>query len=391
MPVSELLINALESTTGWTADTGITVETQGHADYIANYHSAAIAIRIPAGSSNKTATLTLTTPVDVTGYEELVLNVASLRKPVTQVQRDTDAAYTISVATSQDFSIASPGVLTDVSIPVDGFTQVTKLKIIINHADSDYLILSDFRAVKESLPSDVLNAVKRGIERERDRLNLDAEIGTCTAPAGSEMVTIATNWAFLEKNVVVKMGTETHQIATKENNRVTFNTSFDGKQLLNTQTSAKVSVTYPVEVGYYDREARLPGIAIWYDSPTPTTRNSRAEVKPECVGPLGSYLKRDGLLFSWRVQLEIVARSPELQSIAARAARAFIGTSTLWIHGRRAWFDWKDPAVDTEPVEGYDIIPRASYMFDVEVREDTWQRIRLNRGSPILSVMPELQ
>jgi hypothetical protein len=321
----------------------------------------------------------------------LVINVASLRKETGQIERDSDAYYALSFATAQDFSIPTYKQLTDVSIPIDGFSSVTKLKIVINHNDIDYLILSDFRAVKESLPADILIGVKTGIERERERIGINRVIGTITASAGERVATISDDWSFLERNMVLLFNGETHQVDNIQDNQISFLSTYDGNTLLSNATNAIVSITSPVEVGYYNRDATLPGIVVWYASPTPATRNSRAETRNECVGPLGTYQKRDGLIQTWKVQLEIVARSPELQADAARAARAFIGTSTVWVNGRKAWFEWTDPAVDNEPVEDFDIIPRASYTFDVEVREDTWQLIRMNRGNPILTVLPLTQ
>jgi hypothetical protein len=387
----ELLINALDSLTNWTADTGLTLELQYFEEYIANYHSSAIAIRIPSGSSGKTATLTLPAAIDVSAYKELVINVVSLRKETGQIERDSDAYYALSFATAQDFSIPTYKQLTDVSIPIDGFSSVTKLKIVINHNDIDYLILSDFRAVKESLPADILIGVKTGIERERERIGINRVIGTITASSGERVAIISDDWSFLERNMVLLFNGETHQVDNIQDNQISFLSTYDGNTLLSNATNAIVSITSPVEVGYYNRDATLPGIVVWYASPTPATRNSRAETRNECVGPLGTYQKRDGLIQTWKVQLEIVARSPELQADAARAARAFIGTSTVWVNGRKAWFEWTDPAVDNEPVEDFDIIPRASYTFDVEVREDTWQLIRMNRGNPILTVLPLTQ
>lgn len=386
--MSERLINALDSLNGWTADSGLTVELQYFDEYIANYHSAAIAIRIPSGSSGKTATLTLPSSVDVSAYQELVLNIASLRLESGIVERDSDALYAVSVATAQDFSIPTFKQLTDTSIPIDGYTAVTKLKIVINHNDIDYLILSDFRAVKESLPADILTGVKTGIEKERARIGINRAIGTVNAKAGDEEITIESDWSFLDRNMVLLFNGETHQVNNIRDNKVSFMSTYNGNALLNDATNATVYITSPVEVGYYNREATLPGTVVWYASPTPATRNSRAEIKNECVGQLGTYQKRDGLIQTWKVQLEIVARSPELQADAARVARSFLSTSTAWVNGRKVWFEWSEPAIDNEPVEDYDIIPRASYNFDVEVREDTWQLLRKNRGSPILTVSP---
>lgn len=390
--VSELLIDELSDITNWTNDSGLTIALQGWEDYIANDHDYSIGITIPEGSSGLTAMLTLPSSIDISEYSELVFNITSLRLNSGDIRTDDDALYSISILSGQDFSIPCyRDSMTAISIPIDGFTTVDRLKLIINHDYADYIVLSDFRAVKEDFPSDILDSVKTSIETERDRIGALKEIGTITGSAGDESVTIATDWEYIENNVVIEVSGEKHQLKNVVGNEASFYSTYDGPSLVSDLSEATTDVTIPVEIGYYDREANLPGIVLWYSSPTPQPRNSRAEYHSCVVGPLGIYRKRDGLINSWQIQIEVAARSPELENLAAQAVRSFLTKSIVWVHGRRLWFEWKDPAIDNEPVDAYDIVPRASYNIDIELREDTWQIIRTVPGSSTLTVTPVTQ
>lgn len=386
--MAELLINALAATTGWTADAGLTVETQGFADHISGYSDASIAIRIPVGSLNKAATLAFTSQ-SVADYQWISFSAISFRRGIQGMRHLADAQYSIELATGQVFYVPISDEFTRVWIPIDGYSAVTEFKVKVLHNEADFLVLSNLRASHDDFPADVLNAIKAGIEIHRDRLAPGHSIGTVTAAAGDLAVDIETDWSWVEKNVVLRIGSgaaaEDHLLANVAGNHASFR---NGDALVNNHTDSPVLVTFPVDVGYVDREAKLPGVAIWYSSPTPTPRHSRADVDVLCWGPLGVYKRRDGATMNWKIGLEIAARSFELVANATMAVRAFLATSTIWVHGFPLWFEWTEPSVDTEPIEGYDIVPRASYVFDVEVKEDSWQLQKLTTGNPVLSVTP---
>ena len=145
--MSRLVIDTLESLTNWTHDDGLTLELCGFPEYAADYRTSPVAIKIPAGSKGKTAILTLPASVDVSDYDELVIGATSLRTNVNNVEKDSDAKYIFSVASGKDFSVPVANTYTGVTIPIDGYTAVTQLKIIVNHDSADYLILSGFSAL----------------------------------------------------------------------------------------------------------------------------------------------------------------------------------------------------------------------------------------------------
>jgi len=379
--MSEKSIDLLNSITGWTANGTQTVEIQTFDDFISGYNTESLMIRISSGNSGKHVIKSFTT-VDVTGNREITFSAVSLRRT---------AKYQVEIETGQIFTIEIGQHFGPVSIPVDGFNTVSMIRIISLDNVEDVIIISNLRVIKDSFPVDILNGIKSGLEVERDRtVSKGRKIGKITALAGDKFVVVENDWSWIEKSVVLTIGNERHQINNVKDNRASFMDNLDGGCLLNDYSNEDVYVSFPVEVGYYDREVQLPGIAIWYTSPTPATRNGRTSTEEICTGPLGTYRRRDGMIMTWRVQLEIAGRSPELVADATSVVRCFINKSTVWVHGKKLWFEWSEPAVDNEPIEGYDIIPRASYVFDVEIREDLWTLIKSPLGNSTLLVRPVL-
>src|SRR5512137_890495 len=179
----ELLINALAATTGWTADAGITVETQGFADHISGYNAASVALRVASGSAGKAATLALTSQ-DVAPYQWISFSAVSFRRGIQGMRHLADAQYSIELATGQVFYVPISSEFTRVWIPVDGYSAVTKFKVKALHNGADFLVLSNLRATRDDFPADVLYAVKAGIEIQRDRIAPGRGIGTVTGAAG---------------------------------------------------------------------------------------------------------------------------------------------------------------------------------------------------------------
>lgn len=391
--MSEALVLALDSISGWSVNGGVSVELQGaDQDLIAGEHESSVAMRVPSGSAGAYAYVSIA--FDASEYEWASVSMASLRAGNGGISKASDAAYALELADGQTFYVPSYSTMERIRVPLDGFSVIRRLKITVLHGGQDYLVLSDFRVHSGSgITSDLLLGVKSGMERESSRLlGPGREIGTVTASAGDTNVTVDTDWRWLERNVVLQIGSgvraERHQLLNVRDNMASLMPGFDGASLLRDHARAPAYVVIPVEVGYYDREADLPGITLWYSSPSPQERRSRASREVICVGPLGTYIMRDGMTSRWRVLVEIAARSPELVADGSAAVRSFLAGSRIWVHGAKLWFDWSEPSSDSEPVEGYDIVPRASYAFDVDVREDSWRLERLATGSPSLTVVP---
>jgi len=375
----EKLLDAFDSATGWTA-TGLSLMLNEHEDYVAGRNSASLMISFPAGSKDKFAIKSIA--ADVSDATEITFSIKSFRYPVDSME--DRPAYSIELASGQSFKVPNHSLFTAVTIPVDGFSAITEFKITALTDFEDVIAISNLLAVRPELPLDILAAVKLGLEDQQSRLfGLGKKIGKVNAQAGATGVTIEDNYDWVMRYAVVTISgedsghvlhQEMHQVdATASGVVSSFFPTFNGRKFLYEYVDADVYVAMPITIGRFDREVTLPGVMLWYNSPTPAARVSRAARETFCSGPLGNYVHREGFHEKWRVVLENDARSPELLGYTTEFCRAFLGQSALWIHGRKYWFEWTDPAVDGDPVEATDVLPRATYEIDVEIKESTWE------------------
>lgn len=375
----ERLLDALDSAAGWTA-TGLSLMVNQHEDYVAGRNSASLMISFPAGSKNKFAVKSIA--ADVSDAAEITFAIKSFRYPIDSME--DGPAYSIELASGQSFKVPNHSLFTAVTIPVDGFSAITEFKVTALTDAEDVIVISNLLAVRPELPLDVITAVKLGLQDQQSRLfGLGKQVGKVTASAGDEGVTVRDNYDWVMRYAVITIvgldrfyvqHQETHQVdATASGVVSSFFTTFDGRELLYEYIDADVYVAMPVTIGRFDREVTLPGVMLWYNSPTPSSRASRAARETFCSGPLGKYVHREGMHEKWRVVLENDARSPELLGYTTEFCRAFLARSALWVHGRKYWFEWTDPAVDGEPVEAVDVLPRATYEIDIEIKESTWE------------------
>ena len=384
----------LMSTNGtaeWTKDAGVTLELCQWPDLISGDLPAALMARFAAGTAGLRFGKVLAAPVSLTDVNELVLTVTSLRAPTGPIWRASSARYALdlvdSLGATRRFYIPCFKAAGQVEVPTAGMASVAAFWIYKLDQVEDQAVFSNLLAVREEMPKDLLAAVKRGVEARRDfLLGYGVEIGTATFAAGASKVTINTDWSWVERYAVLRFRgagvDEVHQADNAVSNEVTFTNMYGGKRTLNAATAAKVYVTMPVEIGNADREVLLPGVCVWYSGPDPDPRTSRASEEVKCVGPSGIASKRDGLLSAWTVTMDNEARSPELIALITGAIRAFMARSTVWVHGKKFWFEWSDPAVPVEPVEGYDVIPNTAYSIKVSVREESWAGITGHASHP---------
>jgi hypothetical protein len=394
----ERVIDTCESLTGWTADTGVALELCEWPDLISGNGVASIMAKISAGTAGRGFGKTFSPAISSTGAAELVASLISRWKASGEITKASEANYAIDVThgtgTVTRFYVPAFRDMAHVEIPMDGIGNITKLKVIALHTGTDAVVLSNARLVTDEMPLDMLLATKGGIESEIHSLIGDGiGIGTATLVSGSLEATINTDWSFVERYAVLRfVGTgidETHQIINAVGNVVQFGTLYDGKTILNSG-AVTVSIVVPVEVGRYDREIVLPGVLVWYSGPTPEPRTNRIEERVRSASDTALFTKRDGLSVLWRITLNNDARSAELVAIITQAIRNFLGKSVLWVHGKKLWFEWKEPAASVEPTEAYDIVPNSAYSIDIQIKEETWQRKRVTKSSAAtLTIVPE--
>lgn len=384
-----------EATTGWSADPGVTVATTEWPDLISGLHQSSLFLKFTAGGE---AWYTFPAPVDVSKAQWLTLSLASMRRPSGQIR--TRAAATYAIVLTLDgapvrFEVPTFGVLTRVPLPLGGALLLTAVRIVAVHGADDWLVVSDLRAARDEMPLDLLASVAAGLRAQRDiLLGRGMPVGTLTCAAGATKVSVDTDWSWLERYAVFSVGEgatyEEHQADNAVGPEFTMSRGFDGQAMLYAHDADQVYVTFPIEVGRLDVEARLPGLCVWFTSPGPATRTARLQEQVECFSPGGAVVRRDGARVSWRVMIDHEARSPELIAYMTQACRNFLAGGVVWVHGIRYWFEWSEPAVDAEPDSAYDIIPKSAYALTVEVREDSWQpKTTPTLSATDLAVIPE--
>jgi hypothetical protein len=366
------LLNPLSDPALWS---GVPAESADHADQRIAYH-ASTALRFTV--ENTIAVCAVEIPPDHEEYY-LAFNFSSHDHPCT-LNRNSDATYRLWIGNSYyTFSVCK--LLSRVTLPITGNGQI-KLESL--HQGADYAVISDLRIIGPGFPADLLEGVKAGIEQHnRSRL----AIGMVAVSAGDTEIVFPDTWEWLEENLVVRLGARRYQIKNRVNNTATLGYTYDGDTILEDFTGT-ATVEIPVQIGYYDSEAGLPGIALWYNSPAPQERRAPYE-RLWCIkNGTEMIMSRNGSIELWKVSIYIAAHSPELVAAASRAVRAFLAEYTVWCQGDKLWFNWIDPAADTDPLEFIDISPASLYQFEVEIEEDLWQARKVNPGAGRPSVKP---
>jgi len=378
----DVSLDTFESLTGWSMGTGITGATCNHRNLIASWNDASLIFSIPSGSKNKTITKTYVTPIPLADYDNIVFNFKSFYLGNNDFRKKSDAVYSIQFGDGVSYYFPSNEQFTPVIIPVGTKTHIDSITFTCLTDFEDAIVISDLRGVKDELPIDLLTAAQKSIEWHIDRIMGNGiAIGTVTAEPGDTTIQIAGNWDFTEIFAVIKItdgtNTETHQLSNAITGKVEFNSMYDGKSILHRYTNAQVYITAPVVIGRFDKEIVLPGAMIWYTSPEPAPLTARLSEEIISMTDLVFYLVRDGLRYKWSLVIDNEARSPELVAYITTAIRAFFAESIIWICGRKYTFEWDQTAVDTDPVDAYDIIPKTVYTVSITIIESVFSTITL--------------
>lgn len=388
----ELKVLPFDTLDGLVPGAGTTLTLNEWPEYAAGYLTAAVMLHSPDdGPGGLWADL----DADVSGAEWLTLTLASLRRPSGPLRRESDARVRVVLlldGAEAEYAVPTYMHATRVRLPLNGASRLEGLGV--ESAPGDRLTLSNALAVRAEMPLDLMNAVKAGLERQRALLVGDGiPLGTMTCRAGDRRVTVDTDWSWLERYAVFSVGDgadrEVHQADNATGASFTLGLPYGGPAMLRDHDAAPVRLTFPVEVGRFDVEARLPGLCVWYTSPGPAPLTARLDHRTECFLDGEAVRVRDGARVAWRVMIDHEARSPELVAVMTQACRNLLAEGVLWVHGAKVWFEWSEPAVDAEPDLAYDILPRTAYALTVEVREDSWPQTRTATSGPAsLQVSP---
>ena len=390
-------IDTLEVTTGWACAGGtIAVSLNQHPEYIADNLAASLLIQVPAGNINKV--LKKTVSVTLTDCTEIVFNVWSRGKgSVNQPGMLPPMPYKIKFGTNEFYIPLSKG-FNDVSIGLNGWTAVTEISITPLFDDDDYLIISGMYGIRDEYPADVFAGVKAGIERAVSTLSPKGLlVGTCSCVAGETSIALSA-YTYIDRFATILIddgaNSETHQIekfdegATK---RLWFTSLKDGKAIKYNHTTAPVYLALPVEYGTMQKEAIIPGIAIWGMESTPDQNEVDSNEIWDTYNVNGSTaLRRTVYRQKYQVLIDCEARHGKVLAVLSRLVKWFISQQVVWINGRKHDIGYGNAAVYIEPPESVEMVPKLQYTIEIQTAEERNLRTFAHEASTATLVVDAL-
>lgn len=372
-----LIIDRLDASTGWSGTGTVAVHgLNDHADFIAGGCSKSLVLSFPSGNSGNYATKTLSAPVDVSDYKELVVSIWSRSKGGQTYETAADFLYTLDLGDGKQYDIPVYKTFTQVSVDISAISTIERIRIIANHNDADYILISYMIVADDDIPGDIFQAFKDGLEATRDEIFPYGGplVATLTADTDDTEVTFTGNRFYISEDVVIYItdgvNSETHQLREGEGDTFLLSPLYDGEAILHDYVDADVYLQYPVEYGPYEKEAIFPGIGIWGFVPKPM---HHVPVRDEnIVGYSGGKFrfKKGGLSESWRIIIDAQAKDPDNIADMTKFIRKYLSRCVAWINGRGFDFEWMDPPADETPDDAMNIIPHLMYVVDIEIVED---------------------
>ncbi|MDR1215194.1 MAG: hypothetical protein LBK25_00770 [Treponema sp.] len=127
-------------------------------------------------------------------------------------------------------------------------------------------------------------------------------------------------------------------------------------------------------------------MTLWYDAPHPNDVTAGFAQRTFKIGD-DFFSEREGTNYTWDITLEIVSRSPEILQRIAAVVRAYLAENSVWIHGLKTLFVFQDAAINDEPVEDYNTLPRVIYKIAIDIEEQNeWHKESMGMAKATVSI-----
>lgn len=369
----KLQLDPASSLTGWSISAESSISLNEFEDKIAGINDNSILAFFSSADTTRVLTKSFT-EIDLTDWDTLILSLASENYGKDSYD-NLEFFYKIRINGTDEYFLPIKSTFTDINIALDGADPLDRIEIEAIHGGDDYIWLSEIVLEKENVTIDMMNAVKEHIEYELENMVGDGlNLGTASGSAGDISIQ-SPDASYIEQYAVIKLtdgnNEEVHQIDDIDQvGGITFMSTYDGKSLKNDYTDADVLLQFPISINPDEREIRLPGIVVWGFVPTPVYRTGKLEKVIDAYKADGSFLQRDeGQLMTIPIQIDCEARQASLLDKCARAVRYWLEKKVVWVNGRFHELDWVDPAIETQPPTGIDIIPKVQYNLNIETQE----------------------
>ena len=368
-------INPIENIDDITAPDNFTLTINEFPEYHNPLYKNSVNIYIPSGSKGKYIEIDVNFSSEE--YSDIALNGCSFRLPKSHLRHAGESYYALEFGDGEMIEIPLGENFDTITVP---FRNISRFRLYVLTDQPDVICISDLRAVCELMPQDILEAFKV-IELP------SIEIGQVDVKQGDSQIRLSDVTNIVE-DAVISFNNESHQVERIVGNLVTLATTFDG-ELVKSDYIGSFSLQCPVSIGYYDQDAKLPSVVLWFSSPTPVLRSVKKE-RYQVFG-IDAYYKEPLQLMSWVVKIDVVGGTPEITQMMSTHVRKFLEKNQIWINGKRFTFEWIDGAVDTEPSSYLDILSSVVYNINIGVKEEfLWQTEKMGR-SKIRNVSPMLK
>jgi hypothetical protein len=174
------------------------------------------------------------------------------------------------------------------------------------------------------------------------------------------------------------VNSEIHQLDEEGTDGFTLAQTFDGTSILHDYASAGIYVLFPARagIGSSEIEINIPGFSIWGLNPTPVQRSNNLDLRLDTFQDSTTGVTPEGRLMTFPILVDAEAHGYELLAYMSRLVRKWLDTHQLWINGRAYDVDWEEAAVEIEPTESFDVLPKIQYTIYVEIKEELWPRTK---------------
>ena len=391
-------IDQFTSLTGWSGSGGGSAHgVNALPEFVAGLNSTSAIFKFATGSLSGYVKKAVSINLD--SYDEIVFHIWSRNKKNlgSRYLDEAEFPYSIEfykamVKVGMRYIPTGEG-FQNIVVDCSGIGTIDEMRIVCKHSVEDYIILSHMVAVRDEIPRDIFQAIKEQLEYDfglkyakvtggvADKGIL---IGTITGTAGDTSIVFSSPVKFTEKYSVIMIvdlvNSEVHQINENDELEFFFNSTYDGKALLHSYTGANVYLTIPVEFGRAEDEILLPGVAIWGMNPEEIYDITKLDSVRDSFKDDGSVSERKGdAKYRYQIMIDCEARHNEMIAFMSLIVRYFIARQYLWLNGRKTEIFSDGTSTFIEPVEGYNEIPKIQYLVQVDIKEQVFNRERLDK------------
>jgi hypothetical protein len=336
--------------------------------------------------ANDTLTKTFNPPIDVSGYDEFVMNIVSTQKGNSDYKTASDFLYKISFGANKEFYLPAYKIFQDIQIDISGMPTPTieQIKITALADGIDELVLSYGIACKDEMPVDIFDGLKKQLDYE---ISIDDKmrsylIGVISGKAGDKQIIFSDEIPWLDRYMTIRItdgvNTEYHTINDRNEPALSFNflSINDGLTLSNDYTNAGVFVAFPVFYGTRQKEIQLPGIAVWtFESDHKFLANELDTIIDTWdISNDNMRIRQEGYFVDYPVIIDCEARHDELLAVMSTVIKRMMLKKIIWVNGRKITIDMIEAGKEVEPVAGFELIPKVQYKCIVQIKEEVYKR-----------------